>query len=199
MSLREPLERILGHGLENYNPTKFEEICGVKIRFKPSERHDSTSWNDWRDTLEEWLPKFKQAGWLDGLIKIRIADDAARGDAVGQYFNSGEIALENNIDLGVMSGNVLECSPEFVFTHEMIHHAHMNLNGKSNSHQNFDQSDIRSQVSWYAGMDNLEAVAEIGAGIIHGYEFPDRIHEFYEEDDGPMAVYDDIWQNDTTN
>lgn len=189
--LKNGFQRVLGSGLENYTATKYERINGVDVRFKPSSQPDSVSWYEWKRTLEDLLPRFEMAGWLDGFTRINIQHGLVRGDAVGQYFMSdGSINLENNLDMGWGNRRVLDHSREHIVTHEMVHHAHMSVNDFGSQRREFDEEFIKTEVSWYAGSDILEAIAEIGAGIAHGHEFPEEIHDFYEEHDGPQEVYE---------
>lgn len=189
--LKNGFQRVLGSGLENYTATKYERMSGVDVRFKPSSQPDSVSWYEWKRTLEDLLPRFKMAGWLDGFTRINIQHGLVRGHAVGQYFMSdGSINLENNLDMGWGNRRVLDHSREHILTHEMVHHAHMYVNDFGSQRREFDEDFIKREVSYYAGSNILEAIAEIGAGIVHGHEFPQEIHDFYEQHDGPQEVYE---------
>lgn len=190
-ALKNGFHRVLGSGLENYTAPKYGEIRGVQIRFKPSSQQDSVSWYDWKETLHEMIPRYDEAGWLEGFTKINIQHDLVRRDAVGQYFMSdGSINLENNLDMGWGNSRVLGHSQKHILTHEMVHHAHMYVNDFGDRDVDFDKDFIRREVSYYAGSNILEAIAEIGAGIALGHEFPQEIHDFYEEHDGPQEVYE---------
>jgi len=190
MSLTQAFQQVLGSGLENYHKPKYWEICGVKVQFNPVP--NGVSATTWKDTLEEWLPKYEEVGWLEGLHKIRIGPEAAhrKREAVGRYNHDGSIDLNNDIDLGIAMTLVHDGSRESVLTHEVIHHAHLTLNGYEDSKKKPNNSRmLKEEVSYYAGSDVGEAIAEIGTGLVRGKNFPSWVHEYYEEKDGPMEAY----------
>lgn len=187
--MTQAFQQVLGSELENYHKPKVENICGVKIYFKPEPT--GVSWSDWRGTLEEWLPQYDEHGLLDELRVIIIGDGMVSGDALGQYNHNCSIDLENDVGLGKFSGLVNDGSREAVLTHEVIHHAHLTLNGYENSRRTSNkQAMLKNDVSWYAGTNVGEAIAEIGTGIVHGEEFPEWVHDYYRAKDGPMEAYD---------
>lgn len=192
MSLTQAFQKVLGSGLEDYHRPRYWDICGVKVQFKPVPNGVSAS--TWRDVLEKWLPKYEEVGWLDGLHKIRIGPNAAKRqneNAVGRYNHGGSIDLNNDIDLGAFAGLVHDGDREAVLTHEVIHHAHLSINGYENSRRSSNkEAMLKQDVSWYAGSNVGEAIAEIGTGIVHGEEFPSWVHEYYEEKRGPMEAYE---------
>jgi len=192
MSLTQAFQQVLGSGLENYHKPRYWDICGVKVQFKPVA--GGVPATTWKRTLEEWLPEYEAAGWLEGLHKIRIGPEAAhkkKSKAVGRYNHSGSIDLNNDISLGAFSGLVHDGTREAVLTHEVIHHAHLTLNGYEGSKKASNkEAMLKQDVSWYAGKNTGEAIAEIGTGIVHGQNFPSWVHEYYEEKDGPMEAYD---------
>lgn len=188
MSMKQAFERVLDTELDGYNAPQYWDICGVKVQFKPVTMGVPAL--DWRETLEEWLPKFEQAGWLTNFHKISIGEDTVRG-GVGRYMDTGAIYLENSVDLGAGKAMTLGDSREYILTHEMVHHAHINLNGYSGGRRaSGNTAMLKEDVSWYAGTNINESIAEIGAGIIHGEGFPDWVYEYYEAKDGPQEAYD---------
>lgn len=194
MSVINNFKQVLDTGLENYNAPRSETVCGVKVFFRPSSAGDSVSWNEWSETLESMLSQFDEAGWLEDFNRINIGNNLISGMAVGQYFNSNKtIDLENNVDMGEWSYQLIGNTREHTLSHEFVHHAHMHLNDFGSDKvlfTNDSMSDlIKTEVSYYAGTSITEAIAEIGCGIILGHEFPDAVHDFYEEHDGPMEVY----------
>ena len=192
MSLVSAFQQVLGSGLENYHNPRYWEICGVKVQFKPVP--NGVGQGTWKNTLEEWLPKYEEAGWLEGLHKIHIGPEAAHrphSEAVGRYDHGGSISLNNDIDLGRCSTLVHDGSREAVLTHEVIHHAHLGINGYENSRRSSNkEAMLKQDVSWYAGSNVGEAIAEIGTGIVHGENFPSWVHDYYRAKDGPMEAYD---------
>lgn len=182
-----PVKRVVASQLDRYEAPKRWEICGVPVVFKPAT--GGTSATTWKETLEEWLPKYYEVGWLDGLNKIHIGEGVPGGDAVGRYFDHGTIKLENEImgDLLVVLGG----RRETVLTHEIIHHAHVTLNDFEGSRKAPNKEALlKEQVSYYAGTNVGEAIAEIGTGIAHGHDFEPWVHDYYARKEGPQGVYD---------
>jgi len=187
--IKQAFQQVLSSRVPNYQKPVYWTICDVPVVYKPV--RDGIQPAEWKDVLDEWLPRFDRVGWLNEFQKIIIGEDEPRDDAVGEYKNNGFILLENNIREKMIEGVTFGERPGCILTHEMVHHAHR-ING------GFETADrdllaprkMRSGVSYYAGESSREAIAEIGAGIIHGYEIPDWAHEYYEEHDGPMEAYD---------
>jgi len=180
MSLIDGFHQVLDSQLEDYHAPKTDTICGVKIYFKPNPT--GVSWEEWSTTLYEWLPKFEEKGWLEGLSVIQIGDNITPGEALGRYNHNGSIDLEN--ETGENKKSVL-------LAHEIIHHVHITLK----EFKDFDGSPenplvIRKSVNPYAASNIGETVAEIGSLLIHGEEFSDNIIELYNEYDGPQGVKD---------
>jgi len=63
MSFVPAFQQVLGAGLENYHKPKYWEICGIKVQFKPVP--NGVGQGTWKRTLEEWLPKYEEVGWLE--------------------------------------------------------------------------------------------------------------------------------------
>lgn len=188
--MTEAVQRVMNSWLDDYEKPKYWEICGVTVCFQPVP--GGVGANEWKETLDEWLPKYDEVGWLDGIHKIYIDEGAAdNGDgAVGRYNDDGIIQLDNEMD-GDVHIFAHSGSREAVLTHEMIHHAHLSLNGyEGGSRASEREDEIKQDVSWYAGTNIKESIAEIGAGIVHDSDFPDWVHEYYEKHDGPQEVYE---------
>jgi len=189
MTIKQAFQQVLSSSVPNYQKPVYWTICDIPVVYKPV--RDGVSSSEWKDTLDEWLPHFQKAGWLDYFQKIIIGENEPRDSAVGEYKNTGYILLENNVRRKMLDGVTFDNSREYIFTHEMVHHAHRINGGFGPKDEPLtDVKKMRSGVSFYAGESRREAVAEIGAGIIHGYEMAGWAHEYYEENDGPMEVYD---------
>jgi len=192
MNMKHAFQTVLDSGLENYHKPRYWEICGVKVQFKPVP--GGVGQRKWKRTLDEWLPRYDEVGWLDGLHKIIIGPEAAHSKArrgVGRYDHDGSIYLNNDISLGAKSCRVYQNTRDALLTHEVVHHAHLTINGYENSNKSPEKEDmLKETVSWYAGKNVGESIAEIGTGIVHGADFPERVHEYYSDKDGPMGAYD---------
>lgn len=190
-TLKNGLSRALSYGFPDYSKTRYTTISDVDIRFKPSGQQDSVSWYEWKETLENLLPLFDSVGWLDNFTLINIQHGTVRGSAVAVYsLDERSISLENNVDMGSYNSYVLDHTREHILAHEMMHHIDMYINGHESRGQIKEKSFIQSNVSYYAGVSLSEAIAEIGAGILLGRNFPESVHEFYEDHDGPQEVYE---------
>jgi hypothetical protein len=191
MVIKQSFEQVFDSKIENYNAPKRVEMNGITIYFKPSDQQHSVPWHEWEQVLEDLIPKFEVAGWLEEFTNINIKDGLVRGDGVGMYSpDCHSIDLENKVDGIWYSSRVLSDSPKHVLVHEMIHHAHLTLIGFDDRDTDFNESLVKKEVSWYAGEDAYEAVAEIGAGIALGESFPQEVHDIYHDLDGPEEVYD---------
>lgn len=165
------------------------KIRGVGVIIKGG--RVGASREEWRDILETWLNVFDSVGWLDDFEQIKIGDDIVGGTAIGRYTLNNSINLEKDVDLLDKSHLVVENSPRATLIHEMLHYVHVELCGGIEKELPVgERVDVCSEVSYYAIENSLEAVAEIGTGIILGYEFPDKIHDIYEKYGGPMEVYE---------
>lgn len=188
MTLKNAFLRVLDNGIERYHKPELWEICGIKIYFKPCP--SGVSAEEWRDVLEEWLPRYEKVGWLNGLNGIYIGNGVAEGDATARYNHRGSIDLENSFDIPP-SYLAHSGAKESVLTHEMIHHAHITLNGFEKHFKPSERAELlKTEVSWYAGKDIGESVAEIGTGIVFGEEYPDWVHKYYDNRRGPQEVYE---------
>lgn len=189
MSIKQAFHQVLGSQIDDYNPPEYWKICGVPVVFKPET--GGISAKQWKSVLDEWIPRFESVGWLDGMEKILIGKDEPRGTGVGEYTTNGYILLANDIRKNMLHGTIFEISEGYVFTHEMLHHAHRMNDGFSKTDTPVPNvNKMRRDVSYYAGESQREAIAEIGAGIIHGYSIPNWAHDYYSEHHGPMEVYD---------
>lgn len=191
MSLKRAFNKVLSSGIDNYNPPKTWNIENTTIFYNPCS--NGVSMDEWRNTLEEWMPKFAEVGWLSGFQHISIGPNVlpdSRG--VARYYPSDKtISIENDPRADELTNATVSNSVEAVLIHEMIHHAHMEINGHDEPACNGDVSHaMKHEVSRYAGESVYEAVAETGVGIVLGHEYPDQIHEYYEEQDGPQEVYE---------
>lgn len=179
---------MLRQALDFFNPSR-KTVHGVTVYFKPDP--DGVSWNHWEDILNTWFPQFEDIGWLDDFNAIIIGNNVVENDTnVATYNKGATIDIERDIS---KEGYQWWCtageSDEYVLLHEFVHHAHMELNGYEPRVDTDRSEALREAVSTYAGHSVNEAIAEIGAGILLGEEFPEWVHEYYEEHDGPMGVY----------
>lgn len=165
----------------DYHPTERWNICGIQVYFKPT--GDGASGEEWKELLEQWMPIYRHAGWLTGLEAIRIRDGVAGFDSVGAYeVLRPEIHLEKEY---LHAGHQ-------ILTHEMIHHAHITLEGWDIPAEvpPSDRRRVRWHVSGDARVDLHESIAEIGTRIVYGDTLPDYVHRYYERHGGPPEVYD---------
>lgn len=159
-------------------------ICGVRIYFKPA--FGGVEWSKWKDTLETMLPQYDDVGWLDGLSTIIIGEGIVKGMGVGNYDHRGTIDLENDVSMGDLRPAVIDDSREHILTHEVLHHAHIGIHDRPSQYTlDQDEQYIQREVSYYAGKNSDEAVAEIGAALFLGAEFPDGVIEIYDKYGGP--------------
>lgn len=173
------------------NEKQQKVIRGVSVTFYSTENQEN-SWEYWQNVIDEALEPFANTGMLRRMKHISIGGKGApTGEAVGMY-NSGHVMLDNDTST-FPSGVVLEDSPEFVLTHELIHHVHLTLNDFDDTYGSLSEREetlLSRAVSLYSKKNKAEAVAEIGAGILHGYSFEDFVHEIYAKYDGPQFVYE---------
>lgn len=189
MGLTQQFLRVIGWGVDDYFPPKRWEIAGLGIHFRPDS--DGITEETWKQIFETWLPQYEQVGWLHDLNGIYVGDGIISGSAVGRYNHTGSIDLEKNMPIENPQWFSHGGSIEGVLNHEMIHHAHIGLNGFDDMRQQSENAVLLTEdVSEYAGLSICESVAEIGAGIISGKEYPDWVHEHYKEHDGPLGVYE---------
>lgn len=186
--MMQAIRQVLESGIDEYYAPRRWEIEGIPIIYKPLP--NDTRKDEWRTILEKWLPRFDEVGWLDGLNKISIGQDITKNDTVATYYpSSGSISMENDASNMVPNGRTVSDTLEHILLHEMIHHAHMTINGNKQDFGPVD-STIAVNVSPYASKNGFEAVAETGVGIVIGEEYPEWVHEYYEELDGPQEVYE---------
>lgn len=178
-----------------FNPT-MHEICGTTVAYKNS--NDEDTWNEWSDILHRWLPRFEEAGWLDDLNRIEIGNRLINDDRVGEYRREERIVgMKDNPEI-YDNHYLVGHTKEYVFIHEMIHHAHItdifdmrrveDVHITKKQHEvgwDGHMHDFHIYVSEYAATNFLEAVAETGSGIMLGEEYPNRIMEAYEQFGGP--------------
>lgn len=182
------------------DPTEYD-YCGVPVIYEDSSLA-STSWDDWEPVLEEWMPRFDRAGWLDGLTRIKIGDSyTERECAAGQYKHDDQVVVLKQ-DLQIDNPELVSDTKEYALIHEMTHHAHMkdlfidlasvdntDLVAQQQSFKFHRKSDLFAHaVSKYAGTNYLEAVAETASGIILGEEYPERVRREYVALKGPEPV-----------
>lgn len=162
-------------------------ICGVTVEYHATQ--DRQSMRKWKSVLEEWLPKFESANAIHDLKKIKIGENMVYFGVGGCFEKQSEVHL--NVDHQIDDDIVVSDSAASVLIHEMVHH--IDFRSRNVDYKSIDkstESKLKREVSTYAGENLLEAIAEIGTGIIIGEEYPDYIHDFYAENDGPMEVYD---------
>lgn len=188
MGVTDSFKKVLDSQIDDYHAPKRFDVCGVPVYIKPEP--SGVSVREWKDVIDRLLPLFDDARWLDGFQKIIISDGAVDG-GVGKYMMNGSIYLENDVSMRGISASVIDDSPESTLAHEMVHHAHLTLNDYNGGNKRLNNEMlIKNAVSYYAGTNINESIAEIGAGIIHGHDFPDWVHEHYADHDGPEGVYE---------
>lgn len=75
---------------------------------------------------------------------------------------------------------------ESVVTHEIIHQMHYeNEVPEERELEDGEEELLEEEVSGYAAYNPLEAVAEIGAGLLAGEEYPEQVMDIYEKYGGP--------------
>jgi hypothetical protein len=184
----EKFEQVLDSRIEQYHAPIREKICGVNVYFDRCPA--KVQWSEWKNTLTDWLPAFEQAGWLQDFNCIMIGDGAPSGEAIGRYTDCS-ISLENDVKENNVSDILVSDDQKYVLTHEILHHAHLYVKDcESRGAPPRRRIAVRDDVSWYAGENINEFVAEVGTGIVHGHEFPDYVHILYEEYGGPQQVYE---------
>lgn len=169
--------------------SKRTEIEGVVVTYNGV---SESAWDEWTEIFNEWLPRFDEAGWLDGLNAIHVDTERFMGDGSGEYqWLSSNVILHPKPRLS--SRYSISSSREEVLIHEMAHHAHRLKSGIFVSHQsevvfNRTKRSFEKYVSEYAGTDQYEAVAETATGYILGNEYPDEVMSAYWELDGPKGL-----------
>jgi len=181
---------MIGHATEILRSwlttSRKEQIHGVLVTYRGL---SDSRWETWQEILEEWLPVFKEAGWLDNLNAIHIEKDRLRSGNAGQYqWLFQNVILHPNP--GMSEGYSVSTNKEEVLIHEMAHHAHRNEMGiliprRAISTFPSYENDFKRYVSEYAGTSMFEAVAEMATGAAMGENYPSRLHRAYDEFDGP--------------
>lgn len=181
-----------------FNP-EFHEICGTTVAYKNSS--DEKTWSAWSDVLHKWMPRFEEAGWLDGLTRIEIGNRLINDDRVGEYRHDERIVgMQDNPQMQD-SSYLVGHTKEYAFIHEMIHHAHMCDIFDTQTIDDVQIAKKQHEVGWdgnmhmfhiyvseYAATNFLEAVAETGSGLMLGEEYPDKITDAYEQFGGPEPL-----------
>lgn len=177
------------------------EIAGVTII-----HHEASAdeWDEWRPVLEEWLPQFEEAGWTEELKGIRVGSTFPTVSHGGTY-RSGRQIIDLHISSNYIDNFVIDGTKEATLIHEMTHHVHIRENfhypirettdeklEESFGHINRDidimLETFGREVSDYAGVNILEAVAETATAITLGYDVPNHIVDAYKELNGPKTV-----------
>ncbi|AGM11544.1 hypothetical protein M199_gp122 [Halogranum tailed virus 1] len=165
------------------------EIHGVTVTYSGTRE---TYWNEWQDVLNEWLPRFEEAGWLRKLNAIHIDRARFMGDGTGEYqWLFKTICLDPNPRMS--RGYNMSTKREHILIHEMAHHAHNLEVGAFPSHKsevvfNRHKRMFEQHVSEYAGTDFYEAVAETATGSVIGHEYPDELMNAYWKLGGPKEL-----------
>lgn len=178
------------------------EYHGVPVVYEDDSFFDST-WDEWKEVLDEWMPRFEEAGWLDDLQGIEIGDSFIKGNAGGQYHHKDmTIAFPQDPDYTGPPYLVGE-TKEYALIHEMAHHVHIrdmfnlpaseldmvDLNMKQHSLGFHRKCALfEDEVSEYASSNYLEAVAETCAGIMIGNRYPVRVRRAYKKLQGPTPL-----------
>lgn len=199
--IKRTFDQMLSSRFDDYNSPEYWTIEGVEVMFKES--YGAMEEDDWKYLLDKSLPVYGRHGWLEGFEKIVIGDNVIGGDnedAVAQYVG-GAIYINSNRYLPEQTDEVVGSKWPVILTHEFIHHAHLMIEDFP-VHRHTLSSEtanmLEAEVSEYATESVKEAIAEIGAGTMHGKEYSDEVYNFYEEHNGPTEVYDG-WHADTTS
>lgn len=191
-------KRIARSTRDAYVKPEKTEICGVPVAYKNSS--PGSNWDEWKPVLDEWLPRFEEHGWLDGLERIEIGSEMVNGDGVGEYRQKEQIIAFKDDAWFCGPPHLVATTKEYGLIHEMIHHVHIsNLFDKPNEdiselHIAVKQEDVgwkgnahkfNVHVSEYASTNFLEAVAEAGAGMMLGRKYPDSVRRAYKQFEGP--------------
>jgi len=187
MTITYSAKRALGRAIPSISPGVNTTKYGFPIQIDSP--HES-----WKKVLEDIMPKFQEVGWLDGMVSMKISNDCVIGDDnIGNY-TERTISIEHDaVHYEGVGYSVLELSKKSILIHEMVHHAHLHHVGFSNKDGTLtdeEEKHLSKYVSVYSTSNQIEAVAEIGAGIVMGYQFPDCVHDIYEKYDGPTKAYD---------
>lgn len=180
--------KLFGKYLDGYTEPEVWTINGVTIYLNPSP--DGVSADRWRSVLEAWLPEYDSVGWLEDFNTIQITEDCIDGDGVARCNLNGTIDLENDPVVPWSGDMFVNDSIAGILTHEFIHHAHLTINGADYTGRTpRNQGKLRNEVSFYAGKDVGEAVAEIGSAIVFDEPIPDWATDYYDEKGGHEGVY----------
>jgi len=179
------------------------EICGVPIKYE-NYKHERDTWDEWKPLLEEWLPKFDERNYIDGLNGIHIGDGYMNNSSSqGQYNHNDVIIMIQQNPTFKYPSSFISNTKEYVLLHETVHHTHINsmfdkparditvseLNNRQHELRFVSRmKDFDKYVSEYASMNYLEAVAETFSGVVLGNEYPSIIKEHYTELGGPTPI-----------
>lgn len=182
------------------------ELCGVPIIYEDCSAYRDT-WDEWWSLLNEWMPRFDEAGWLDELQRIEIGNGYVEGGgASGQYRHYDKIvALQQDPVFRGQPWLVGE-TKEYGLIHEMVHHVHIRdtfgdcnnqLYGKVSRLQidagfSLEVDKFKQHVSDYSAYNALEAVAETCTGTILGESYPAAVRRAYIDLGGPEPL--DNWE-----
>jgi len=180
------------------NPEKYDHYP-VQLVYKDS---SDNTWDEWEPVLDQWLPRFEKAGWLDGLERIEVGNRMINGDRVGEYSRAERVIRLKDEPVMFDTSYLVSYTKPYLLIHEMIHHVHMRdifdfdgevddvtLSQKQDDLKWYKEShDFYIHVSEYAGKNFLEAVAETGAGLCLGKEYPDHITDTYKIFGGPEPL-----------
>jgi hypothetical protein len=196
MNYSHAFKRVVSQFFDDYYAPRVEEVSGVTI-YLERDSFGKVVDDGWLDIAEEWLPKMREIDWLPHLSNIQVIENCT---GAGTYYPTGSITLQPGVPnlSDSISENLIHGATEsvggtkeHVLVHEMIHHAHLTLNGHETRSISSDVAHkLERDVSEYASTNQREAVAEIGTGIVFGADYPDWVHEYYESLDGPQGVYE---------
>lgn len=179
-------------------PEKYDDYP-VQVVYKDS---GNNTWNEWESVFDTWLPRFEEAGWLDGLNRIEVGNRMINGERVGEYTRDERIIRLKDEPVMFDTSYLVSYTKEYLLIHEAIHHVHMRdifgfdgevddvaLSQKHDEFQWYEEAhDFYIHVSEYASTNFLEAVAETGAGLCLGEEYPEHITETYKMFGGPEPL-----------
>ena len=179
-------------------PEKYDRYP-VQVVYKDS---SDNTWDEWEPVLDRWLPLFEEAGWLDGLERIEVGNRMINDDRVGEYSRAERVIRLKDEPIMFDTSYLVGYTKPYLLIHEMIHHVHMrdifNFDGKVDDvaieqkhnelHWNKESHNFYIHVSEYAATNFLEAVAETGAGLCLGEEYPDYITDTYKIFGGPEPL-----------
>lgn len=201
MEIVDGMQKMMRSVSNAYHAPEQKNVVGFTVLYQDS---GPDNWDEWETALEEWLPRFEKHGWLDELNGIMVGECFINGRGkAGQYQQrDGTVVMNDRFEPD--ETYLVSNTKEYGLIHEVLHHVHIrDAIGTPGEVTVEDIRDFRrsrhsgggnllkifeKEVSQYAGVNILEAVAETGAGIIIGEDYPPRVRRAYKKLEGPMPI-----------